>query len=199
MSWMKGTSNSHLAVCDIEDIGWSTAGVFCKICIYFSRILNTLLQVIFYSSSTFECAISNYFYIYNELKNVFSFVPGLLSWRAVTLALFFINTYCCFSTSIQGGVQTCTFEQLWKPTASWWASDEPSDQGQIWMSCSIMFLAGERRYMLLSQRTTFRVFYSSLYQSTSDNCSLTDEHKCKPKQNKSPFCNVMASIDRYCK
>lgn len=106
MSWMKGTSNIQVTVCDTEDTGWSTAGVVCRIYIHISRISNTLLQVVFYSSSIFKCAISNYFYIYNELKialqgeaTMLSFVPGLLSWRAVILAQFFINTYYCFSTS----------------------------------------------------------------------------------------------------
>lgn len=198
MSWMKGTSNIWVTVCDTEDTGWSTAGVVCRIYIHISRISNTLLQVTFYSSSIFKCAISNYFYIYNELNialqgeaTMFSFVPCLLSWRAVILAQFFINTYYCFSTSLQGKIQTCISEQLrhlWKPTVSWRASSRPSDLGQIRMSHSIMFLAGESSYLLLSQRTTFRIIYFSLYQSTGDNCSLIDEHKWKKKTPKNlPF------------
>lgn len=136
-SWMTGTSTIQVTVCDTEDTGWSTAGVVYRIYSYISRISNTLLQVIFYSSSILKCGVSNYFYIYKELKAAlqidetpFSFVTGLFSCRAVTLAQFFINTYSCFTTSIQRRIQTCISKKprhLWKPTAHWGARTRPSD------------------------------------------------------------------------
>lgn len=60
------------------------AGLLCRIYIHISRVFNALLQVIFSSSSVFKSVISNYFYIYSELKIALQgeatvFVPGLLS------------------------------------------------------------------------------------------------------------------------